>query len=90
PHTNMAKASLNMLTRTVAKSLSRDGVFVNSVDPGWVSYQVPAVVNQERFAPPLDAEDAAARILDPIFDGTNPSKTPQYGQLFKDYRSVPW
>ncbi|MFP6655149.1 MAG: SDR family oxidoreductase, partial [Myxococcota bacterium] len=74
PHTNMAKAALNMMTRTSAADFVRDGIHMNSVDTGWVTDEDPfgRAVHKEfeqRFAPPLDSIDGAARIMDPIFDG---------------------
>ena len=35
PHTNAAKAALNMMTRTSSESYSRSGIWMNSVDTGW-------------------------------------------------------
>lgn len=32
PHTNMAKAAVNMMTRTCAEDLAKRGIFMNSVD----------------------------------------------------------
>ncbi|MBA4548315.1 SDR family NAD(P)-dependent oxidoreductase [Thermoactinomyces intermedius] len=87
-HTNMAKASLNMMTLTMAKDYKRDRIFVNSVDPGWVSNQLPAKI-REPIPPPLDCEDAAARICDPVYLGMDAKKPPN-GQFFKDYRPVDW
>jgi NAD(P)-dependent dehydrogenase (short-subunit alcohol dehydrogenase family) len=37
PHTNMAKASLNMITRTSAQQFINDNIYMNSVDTGWVT-----------------------------------------------------
>lgn len=93
PHTNMAKAALNMLVRTSAPECAADRVFLTAVDPGWFSVQQAAPA-AERFAAsggrvPLDAVDAAARILDPVFTGVSGS-APAFGVLFKDYREVPW
>ncbi len=93
PHTNMAKAALNMLVRTSAPECAVDRVFLTAVDPGWFSVQQAAPA-AERFAEqggrvPLDAVDAAARILDPVFTGIE-SGRPASGALFKDYREVPW
>ena len=74
PHTNMAKASLNMMTRTSAADYVKDGIHMNSVDTGWITDE-DAVALAERkhaehgFVPPLDVVDGAARILDPIFSG---------------------
>jgi NAD(P)-dependent dehydrogenase (short-subunit alcohol dehydrogenase family) len=94
PHTNMAKAALNMMTRTSAADYQNDGIHMNSVDTGWVTDEDPAQlaarkVLEERFHPPLDIIDGAARIVDPIINGI---KTGQlvWGQFLKDYRPTDW
>ena len=73
PHTNMAKAALNMMTRTSAPDFVKDGIHMNAVDTGWVTDEDPAVhaarKAEEGFSPPLDIIDGAARIVDPIFVG---------------------
>lgn len=94
PHTNMAKASLNMLTRTSATEFARKGIFMNSVDTGWVTDEDPHVHamrkrHDDDFHPPLDAIDGAARVVDPIFVGYG-TGTHAYGQFFKDYRPFAW
>jgi NAD(P)-dependent dehydrogenase (short-subunit alcohol dehydrogenase family) len=93
PHTNMAKAALNMMTRTSAPDYFRDGIYMNAVDTGWITDEDPAVHAARKaelgFAPPLDIFDAAARILDPIFAGCR-SGTPVWGQFLKDYMPAPW
>jgi NAD(P)-dependent dehydrogenase (short-subunit alcohol dehydrogenase family) len=94
PHTNMAKASLNMLTRTSAKDYLCSGIHMNSVDTGWVTDEDPyhhAVRkrNDYDFHPPLDAIDGAARVCDPIFSGFLTGNHPS-GQLFKDYAPIAW
>jgi len=94
PHTNMAKASLNMLTRTSAKDFVQDGIHMNSVDTGWVTDEDPhrhAVRKRASydFNPPLDAIDGAARVTDPVFVGHRTGEHP-YGQFFKDYRPSEW
>ncbi|MEZ4871627.1 MAG: SDR family oxidoreductase [Bdellovibrionales bacterium] len=71
PHTNMAKAALNMLTNTIAGELSGDGIFVNAVDTGWVTDEDPVQLARRKeevhdFQPPLDIVDGAARICDPF------------------------
>ncbi|MDX1927116.1 MAG: SDR family oxidoreductase [Pirellulaceae bacterium] len=93
PHTNMAKAAMNMITRTSAERFAELGIFMNSVDTGWVTneYPLPKVEKMQGagFEPPLDEIDGAARVLDPVFAGIH-SGTPQYGKFFKDYRETNW
>jgi NAD(P)-dependent dehydrogenase (short-subunit alcohol dehydrogenase family) len=93
PHTNMAKAALNMMTRTSAPDYVRDGIHMNAVDTGWVTDEDPAVHAARKaglgFAPPLDIIDGAARIVDPIFAGRLTGHQ-VWGQFLKDYRPAPW
>jgi len=94
PHTNMAKAALNMMTRTSAADFVRDGIHMNSVDTGWVTDEDPFAKAVEKdasqgFMPPLDSVDGAARVLDPIFSGLE-SGHHAWGQFLKDYAPTPW
>jgi NAD(P)-dependent dehydrogenase (short-subunit alcohol dehydrogenase family) len=94
PHTNMAKAALNMLVRTSAPDLRRDGIFLNAVDTGWVTDEDPAHIaarkaEEHAFSPPLDVVDGAARIVAPVIDGFR-SGQHQAGHFYKDYRPAPW
>ncbi|MEO7206270.1 MAG: SDR family oxidoreductase [Steroidobacteraceae bacterium] len=93
PHTNMAKAALNMMTRTSAPDFVKDGIHMNAVDTGWVTDEDPAAHAARKanlgFAPPLDIIDGAARIVDPIFSGRLGGEQ-VWGQFLKDYKPAPW
>jgi NAD(P)-dependent dehydrogenase (short-subunit alcohol dehydrogenase family) len=94
PHTNMAKAALNMLTHTSASEFANHGIFMNAVDTGWVTDEDPAQLSKLKedvhdFQPPLDIIDGAARICDPFFDGINSGKH-WCGKFLKDYFPIDW
>ena len=118
PHTNAAKAALNMMTRTSANDYKKSNIYMVSVDTGrencflkdmkrkssflgWINDENPVdrakkKLLQHDFQTPLDEEDAAARILDPIIDtyqqlsqGKSGIHIP-YGCFLKDYRTCDW
>ncbi|WP_163996363.1 SDR family NAD(P)-dependent oxidoreductase [Pyxidicoccus caerfyrddinensis] len=94
PHTNMAKAALNMMTLTSAPDYAKDGIFMNAVDTGWVTDEDPALHAERKvqdldFQPPLDIVDGAARIVDPVISSENSGQY-VWGNFFKDYRHTAW
>ena len=93
PHTNMAKAALNMLTRTSAQEMfETDGILMTSVDTGWITDERPHFTKlrlaEEGFHAPLDLVDGAARVYDPIVQGE--AGVDRYGVFLKDYHPYPW
>jgi NAD(P)-dependent dehydrogenase (short-subunit alcohol dehydrogenase family) len=92
PHTNMAKAALNMLTRTSAADLRADGILMTSVDTGWITDERPHPTRMrlagDGFHAPLDLVDGAARVYDPIVRGE--AGEDLYGCFLKDYDPAPW
>lgn len=93
PHTNMAKAALNMLTRTSAKEmLESDGILMTAVDTGWITDERPHPTKlrlaEEGFHAPLDLVDGAARVYDPIVQGE--AGEDLYGCFLKDYSVGNW
>ena len=93
PHLDMAKAALNMMTRSAAADYARDRIYMNSVDVGWFSNGEPspvaAAMRARGFTLPLDATDAAARVCDPVFSAIRSGRS-THGQLLKDYAPVAW
>uniref|UniRef100_K3X2E3 Oxidoreductase n=1 Tax=Globisporangium ultimum (strain ATCC 200006 / CBS 805.95 / DAOM BR144) TaxID=431595 RepID=K3X2E3_GLOUD len=97
PHTNMAKAAANMMTRTAAEDLAKRGIFMNSVDTGWINDENPRevaarIATDHNFQTPLDEVDAAARVLDPIFmlHQEGHREPPLFGQFLKDFNISEW
>ena len=100
PHTNMAKAALNMMTRTSAQDYKKKNIFMTSVDTGWINDEKPlqiavAHMQKHNFQTPLDEIDAAARVLDPVIapllDLAQGRKfDPPWGIFLKDYAKCEW
>ena len=93
PHTNMAKASLNMLTRTSAREMfETDAILMTSVDTGWITDERPHPdkmrLAADGFHAPLDLVDGAARVYDPIIRGEQGEDL--FGCFLKDYAPSPW
>lgn len=93
PHTNMTKAALNMLTRTSGPEYAKAGIYMTSVDVGWVSTGAIEPLRKKQFEkayiPPLDPVDGAARILHPIEAAIN-DNIHFSGCLLKNYEIVDW
>lgn len=96
PHTNMAKAALNMLTHTSANDLFSRRILMNNADTGWVTDMAsggvgPMAASHATFVNvPMDEIDGASRVLDPVFCHLNDPTWLIRGKLFKDYRVVNW
>ena len=97
---DMAKAALNMMTRTSAADYAKSRIYMTAVDTGWINDEKPAEkaaadANTHNFQTPIDEIDAAARCLDPIIAplrrleaGEEPE--PPYGIFLKDYERCEW
>ncbi|CAE7254893.1 unnamed protein product [Symbiodinium necroappetens] len=96
PHTNMAKAALNMMTHTACKDMYRRRILMNCVDTGWVTDMAPggvgavAASHETWIGPPLDEEDGAARVLDPVFSHLLDPTWLLRGKFFKNYYVCGW
>ena len=92
PHVNMSKAALNMMTRTSASDYASKGIYMNSVDTGWITFEgahrTRVAMRDRGFATPLDEIDGAARIYDPVVRGLAGERL--HGQLFRHYRPGAW
>ena len=98
-HTNMAKAALNMFTRTCGSYLKDIGIYMTCVDTGWVSpmNEMNSLLDKDKknsyenefVNVPLDELDGAMRVLHPIIEGIK-NKNFLYGILLKDYVKSPW
>ena len=89
PHTNMAKAALNMMTRTCGAYYAQAKIYMNAADTGWVSDENPRAYLAERQVP-LDEVDGAMRCVDPIFQGLKDPSKLVFSRFFKDYKETYW
>lgn len=93
PHTNMAKAAINMMTRTAAEDFRCSGIYMNAVDPGYITNEKPFPLSQalrdRRVKMAIDEIDGAARVCDPVFRAIN-NKEYLAGELLKNYSRYPW
>ncbi|KAH9259980.1 hypothetical protein BASA81_001741 [Batrachochytrium salamandrivorans] len=97
PHTNMAKAAMNMMTKTSAQDYVLEDIYMTSVDTGWLSIEAPVptavkLVEKNNFQTPIDEVDGASRVLDPVFTGMQcqDPKDRQWGSFLKDYFETEW
>ncbi len=95
PHTNMAKAALNMMTHTSAAGYAKDGIYMTAVDTGWVTDENPTAKRLRKqeelgFFAPLDIIDGMARIYHPIAVGVQNPEKPMFGIFLKDYSPCKW
>jgi len=100
----MSKAALNMLTLTSSRDYARMGIIMNCCDTGWCTDMSPHGIGNvnrthETFVgPPLDDEDGASRVLDPIFTFLNEYRKSNrndkikinFGNFYKDYYKASW
>jgi NAD(P)-dependent dehydrogenase (short-subunit alcohol dehydrogenase family) len=94
PHTNMAKAAINMMTRTSASDYAKSNIYMNAVDTGWINDENPLkdaarIFKEHNFQTPIDEIDAASRIVDPIFQGVLYGSR-EFGKFFKNYTETEW
>jgi len=85
PHNNMAKASLNMMTRTCGSDYVKSNIYMTCVDTGWCSEMNPFLKYTIKRTVPLDEIDGAMRILHPIFDDLD-----LHSVFLKDYKVDSW
>ena len=95
PHTNMAKAALNMLTRTSGLELKLDGIYMSAVDTGWCTDERPEAQarhekEQKGFEVPLTCKDGAARVYHPLIHGLQSDNSPYFAVFLKDFKPHPW
>lgn len=88
-HTNMAKASLNMMTHSLSLDYSKDDIYMYNVDPGWVSNQFPEDYEvSKNFVPYLSLQDGATRLTHPIYTFLNEDKIKSIGTFYKDFKPI--
>ena len=96
PHTNMAKAAINMMTRTSSEDYAKSNIFMNSIDTGWINDENPLekarkIFEESNFQTPIDEIDAASRVLDTVMTGVNMGiGLCPYGKFYKDFKESEW
>ena len=80
PHTNIAKAGLNMMTRTCGAHYIKSGIVMVGVETGWNNSQHP---NSYDRITPVDCKDGASRILNPIY-----RRQLQHSVIYKDFKPI--
>jgi len=84
-----------MLSRTSGMEYQEDGIYMTSVDTGWVTDERPFAQalyeKQEKgFVVPLDCQDGAARVLHPVYQGVSDENQPFFAVFLKDFKVHPW
>jgi NAD(P)-dependent dehydrogenase (short-subunit alcohol dehydrogenase family) len=79
----MSKASLNMITKTIACDLLKQSIIVCSIDVGWVSNMKPGDQLGTASKAILDYSDAVSRIMHPFSQSTPIVFS---GQLIRHYQ----
>ncbi|QQP51593.1 Uncharacterized protein FKW44_013010 [Caligus rogercresseyi] len=82
----MAKAALNMMTRTAGLEYILDGIYMTSVDTANFEKVIRG------FDAPLSEADGAARVIHPVFHGISlkEEENPYFAVFLKDFKAFPW
>lgn len=83
-HTNMCKAAMNMMIRTLCEDPDKD-LHVYCIDPGYVSGVCPQLDNY-----PVSMHDGASRIVYPILRFFNNDPLPKEWVKMRNFDPVAW
>ncbi|EGC28769.1 hypothetical protein DICPUDRAFT_43824 [Dictyostelium purpureum] len=90
-HTNMAKASLNMLTKSIAYQFEKKNIYVIGCDTGWVSDMMPnSPIGIPSRPPPLKEIDGASRVLYPVYFHLFRNERHESGVQFVNFKPSEW